>query len=135
MKDAGLAAAIEAAGGTSVLARRLGITSSAISQWRQVPADRVLAVETATGVPRHRLRPDLQHSANPAQGFAEAQAPFAAEARALGLDPDAISARALQDAVRAEKARRWTEENKEAIKAWNDWVEHNELPLAKYRMF
>lgn len=35
------------------------ITPQAVSQWKQVPAERVLDVERVTGVPRHRLRPDL----------------------------------------------------------------------------
>lgn len=35
------------------------ITPQAISQWRQVPAGRVLDVERVTGVPRHELRPDI----------------------------------------------------------------------------
>jgi DNA-binding transcriptional regulator YdaS (Cro superfamily) len=41
------------------LAREIGITAQAISQWDDVPPLRVLAVERATGVPRHELRPDL----------------------------------------------------------------------------
>ena len=41
------------------LAKELGITPGAISQWAQVPADRVLDVERITGVSRHRLRPDV----------------------------------------------------------------------------
>lgn len=49
----------EAAGGVTNLARQIGITSQAISQWDRVPAERVLAVETATGVSRHDLRPDI----------------------------------------------------------------------------
>lgn len=68
-------------------------------------------------------------------GLAETQARFAAEAEALGLDAAAIAGRAVQDAIRAEKARRWLEENKDAIEAWNRWTESNELPLAEYRMF
>lgn len=68
-------------------------------------------------------------------GLAEAQAPFAAEAQSLGLDPTAIAAKAVQDAIRAEKARRWLAENADAIEAWNRWTENNELPLAEYRMF
>lgn len=68
-------------------------------------------------------------------GLGETQAPFASEARALGLDPEAIAAKALHDAVRAEKARRWQEENREAMDAWNAWTDANELPLAKYRLF
>jgi DNA-binding transcriptional regulator YdaS (Cro superfamily) len=45
------------------LAGKLGLTQGAISQWlrKRVPADRVLAIERATGgkVTRHELRPDL----------------------------------------------------------------------------
>lgn len=67
--------------------------------------------------------------------LAEAQAPFAAEAQSLGLDAAAIAARAVQEAIRAEKARRWLEENREAIAAHNRWVEEHGLPLAEYRMF
>jgi DNA-binding transcriptional regulator YdaS (Cro superfamily) len=51
--------AIEKAGGAGELARKLGIKPQAISQWEKVPPLRVLEVERATGVPRHRLRPDL----------------------------------------------------------------------------
>jgi DNA-binding transcriptional regulator YdaS (Cro superfamily) len=47
------------AGGSSRLARLLGIRAQAISQWRRVPAERVIAVEAATGVLRHELRPDI----------------------------------------------------------------------------
>lgn len=43
----------------SELARRLGITVQSIQQWRRIPAERVVAVERVTGVPRHELRPDL----------------------------------------------------------------------------
>lgn len=45
--------------GVSKLAKSLGVTPSAISQWRHVPPDRVLAVEAVTGIPRDVLRPDL----------------------------------------------------------------------------
>lgn len=47
--------------GSTRLAAELGgrITPQAISQWKQVPAERVLDVERATGVPRHELRPDI----------------------------------------------------------------------------
>jgi TorA maturation chaperone TorD len=59
MRDPGLRAAIEAAGGVSELARRVGISQPSVSNWDKVPAERVLAVESATGVPRVQLRPDL----------------------------------------------------------------------------
>ena len=51
--------AIEAAGGITVLARRLGIRHQSIMNWKQIPAERLLAVEAATGIDRSRLRPDL----------------------------------------------------------------------------
>lgn len=48
------------AGGPSGLARALNdLSPQAISQWKRVPAERVLDVERITGVPRHELRPDL----------------------------------------------------------------------------
>jgi TorA maturation chaperone TorD/DNA-binding transcriptional regulator YdaS (Cro superfamily) len=37
----------------------IGITQPSISNWRRVPAERVAAVEAATGVSRTNLRPDL----------------------------------------------------------------------------
>lgn len=47
-------------GGPSALAKALGnVSSQAISQWKRVPAERVLDVERVTGVSRHDLRPDL----------------------------------------------------------------------------
>jgi TorA maturation chaperone TorD len=59
MRDSGLSEAIEAVGGVSELARRIGISQPSVSNWDKVPAERVLAVEAATGVARMRLRPDL----------------------------------------------------------------------------
>jgi DNA-binding transcriptional regulator YdaS (Cro superfamily) len=48
------------AGGPSALAEKLGgLTSQAVSQWKRIPAGRVIAVEQITGIPRHELRPDL----------------------------------------------------------------------------
>lgn len=51
--------AIDRAGGVTALARKLEISHAAISQWKQVPSGRVLAVEDATGVSRYELRPDV----------------------------------------------------------------------------
>lgn len=48
------------AGGPSALASQLGnLTSQAVSQWRRIPAERVLDVERITGIARHELRPDI----------------------------------------------------------------------------
>ncbi|MGI8525157.1 MAG: Cro/CI family transcriptional regulator [Pseudolabrys sp.] len=59
MRDSGLSEAIDAVGGVTELARRIGIAQPSVSNWDCVPVDRVIAVEAATGVSRVRLRPDL----------------------------------------------------------------------------
>lgn len=115
------------AGGVNALARRLGISSAAVSTWKRVPAARLGAVSRITGIPAAQLRPDLP-------GFAENQAPFEA-AQALGLDPHAIAAVALDRAVRDERARRWQAENAEAFRAKAAWLEKHGMPLARLRQF
>lgn len=134
MRSSELDRALAAAGGVTALARGLGVDPSTVSGWRQLPARHVGAVARITGLPVHALRPDL-FPENPKPGFAKTQAPFATEARALGLDPEAIAQKAVRDAIKAEKERRWLEENREAIEAQNAWVEKHGVPLAKYRMF
>jgi TorA maturation chaperone TorD len=59
MRDQGLQEAIRAVGGVSELARRIGISQPSVSNWDRIPAERVLTVETATGINRAILRPDL----------------------------------------------------------------------------
>jgi TorA maturation chaperone TorD len=59
VRDAGLERAIDAAGGVAQLARKIGIAQPSVSNWTRVPAQRVIAVEGATGVSRKVLRPDL----------------------------------------------------------------------------
>src|SRR5438105_14635213 len=59
MRDLGLEEAIRVAGGAGALARKIGISQPSISNWSRVPAERVVAVEAATGVGRATLRPDL----------------------------------------------------------------------------
>ena len=136
----GLERALKAAGGTYSLTRALGYASpSVVGNWRRaggIPAARVPDVARVTGLPPDVLRPDLFANAPKVHtGMADTQTPFATEARALGLDPDAIAAKAIGDAIRAEKHRRWIAENQHAIAAWNDWTDANELPLEKHRMF
>src|SRR5690348_15824351 len=67
MRDPGLSEAIQAVGGVSELARRIGISQPSVSNWDKVPAERVLAVEAATGVARVRLRPDLYRETSAAE--------------------------------------------------------------------
>ncbi len=54
--------AVQAAGSQLALANALGIKSPSISGWydrKKVPVERVIAIESATGVSRHELRPDV----------------------------------------------------------------------------
>jgi transcriptional regulator with XRE-family HTH domain len=64
-------------------------------------------------------------------GFSVAQSgameTLEAEAESYGLDPDAIARKAIEDAVKAERIRRWNEENREAIESWNELVEREGL--------
>jgi len=59
VRDDGLDRAIDAAGGVARLARKIGVSQPSVSSWSKVPAQRVIAVEAATGVSRNQLRPDL----------------------------------------------------------------------------
>ena len=58
-----------------------------------------------------------------------------AEARRLGVNLSRAAEDGLRRAVAAEEARRWLEENREALLSSNAYVEKHGLPLAKYRMF
>jgi DNA-binding transcriptional regulator YdaS (Cro superfamily) len=56
----GLKKAVAAMGGVSAFARALGVDRTAPYKWRRgVPAERVIEIESLTGVPREELRPDL----------------------------------------------------------------------------
>lgn len=53
--------AIKAAGGLTALADLIDTKPQVVLHWRKrgIPAERVIAIETATGIKRHELRPDL----------------------------------------------------------------------------
>jgi DNA-binding transcriptional regulator YdaS (Cro superfamily) len=57
--DAGMALIRSQRGMQAEIARGLGLTRAAITKWQRVPAERVVAVEKITGIPRQLLRPDL----------------------------------------------------------------------------
>lgn len=58
-----------------------------------------------------------------------------ADAKELGINVSRASEEGVARELKAERERRWLDENKEAIAAYNEWVKNNELPLAKYRQF
>lgn len=57
------------------------------------------------------------------------------EAKELDLNVSRLAEEGIAAAVREEKSRRWKEENRAAVEGWNEWVQENGLPLAKYRQF
>jgi TorA maturation chaperone TorD len=65
---AALELAISRAGGQSALARAIGKSQGHVWHWvkvaKRVPAEAVLAIETATGVSRTELRPDVYPNSN-----------------------------------------------------------------------
>lgn len=57
------------------------------------------------------------------------------EAKALGVSISQVANQGLAAAVKKARGERWLEENRAALDSYNDWVEKNGIPLAKYRMF
>lgn len=77
--------AVEGAGGVVALARVLGIKHTSLYSWTRVPAGRVLEVEKASGISRHRLRPDIFGSVESEHGAPATSRPVpTAEAAAQG---------------------------------------------------
>lgn len=85
MRDPGIEEAIRAAGGVGALAHKLSIAQPSVSNWSRVPAERVVAVEAATGVSRTVLRPDLYGLPVGTSGHAEIEDVEIARAGQYGL--------------------------------------------------
>lgn len=58
-----------------------------------------------------------------------------ATARRAGVNLSQVSEAAIRVAAREAEDAIWREENKEWIATHRRWVEENELPLEKYRLF
>jgi antitoxin CcdA len=58
-----------------------------------------------------------------------------AEAKNLDINISRVAEESIAKAVTEEKTRLWKIENRETIEAWNEYVERNGFPLAKYRQF
>ena len=57
------------------------------------------------------------------------------DAKELGINISRACEQGLSEEIRAERNRRWLEENREAIEASNAYVAEHGLPLEKYRLF
>lgn len=62
-------------------------------------------------------------------------AEVAEEARALGLNMSRLAEAAIAEATKAERNRRWREENRAALEAYAEEVAREGLALASYRTF
>jgi antitoxin CcdA len=56
------------------------------------------------------------------------------EARALGVNLSRAAEEGLLAAVRAERKRRWSEDNAEFIKDYNEWIAENGIPNSDIRI-
>jgi antitoxin CcdA len=57
------------------------------------------------------------------------------QARELEINISRACERGLAEQISKAREERWLAENAKAIASYNEWVEHNELPLARYRQF
>ncbi|MGY4396015.1 antitoxin CcdA [Sphingomonas sp. UYAg733] len=57
------------------------------------------------------------------------------DAKELGINISRACEQGLENQVAEERARRWLEENRAALRASNEWIEKNGLPLEKFRLF
>ncbi len=57
------------------------------------------------------------------------------EARALGINLSQACEKGIADQLARVRAERWRAENRQAIAAYNDYVEAHGLPLARFRQF
>jgi antitoxin CcdA len=58
-----------------------------------------------------------------------------AEAKILNISLSKACERGLVEAIAEVRSARWLAENRDAIAAWNQSVEANELPLTRFRQF
>lgn len=122
MNMSALDRAVQSAGSQQALAQLLGIKPPSVSGWYdrcRVPAERCIAIEMATGVSRHQLRPDV-FGPDPAESQGEVGAQLRVEVKGdirlskralrdkLGIGSDKHLAVLLQLTV--EEVEAWAEE-------------------------
>ena len=56
-------------------------------------------------------------------------------AREQGINLSQISEAALRDAAKRERDRRWAEEHRDKMEAWNVWLEENGMPFEDLRVW
>lgn len=125
-----IAAAVEKTGaGQAGLARLLGVSPQAVNQWvngnRPVPSRHVLAIEKATGVSRHELRPDVFGPS--AASDSQEQVPTAADQIRAEVDTR-MSKRALRARLGLSTDKQLAKVLKLPIEQVESWSEEGALP-------
>ncbi|MEM7490771.1 MAG: type II toxin-antitoxin system CcdA family antitoxin [Pseudomonadota bacterium] len=57
------------------------------------------------------------------------------EAKSYGINVSAAASAGVEKLVKEERTKRWQEENRDWVEAYNRWVEENGIPLSEYRTF
>jgi antitoxin CcdA len=58
---------------------------------------------------------------------------LAEEAKEFGTNVSAVLERALEQEHREKRRERWRAENRQAIEAWNEWIDEHGIPFAELR--
>ena len=61
--------------------------------------------------------------------------PLLREARELGVSLSQACERGVAASVAEARAQRWLRDNRDALDAWNEYVEQHGVPLAEFRRF
>jgi antitoxin CcdA len=61
--------------------------------------------------------------------------PLLKEARELGISLSQACERGVAASVVEARARQWLRDNRDALDAWNEYLEQHGLPLAEFRQF
>ena len=78
--------------------------------------------------------PDNRRSATAKRAVnVSVRADLVEEAKAYGTNISAVLERALEAEHRRQRAERWREENREAVQAWNEWIDENGIPFSDLR--
>ncbi len=61
--------------------------------------------------------------------------PLVQEAKALGVNLSRAAEDGVAQAVKRARERRWLEANRDALAAYNEWIDANGVPLSEFRQF
>jgi antitoxin CcdA len=61
--------------------------------------------------------------------------PLLREARELGVSLSQACERGVAASVAEARAQRWLRDNRDALDAWNEYIERHGLPFAEFRQF